>query len=218
MATPDVAELLRECLETGETRPCGKFLESIRRTIAVSVVIACRPFGDLGREAAEDLVQETCLKLFRGNYRAMRDLEGAEPRAILAFVRSVAVTTTLDYFRSETALKRTGGHARVPLGDEHHHDGCDFSRESIEQKILLDQIDRTLRASEGEMAGRDRQIFWLHYRHGLTAKDIAGMEHFGLSVKGVESLLFRLIAKLRKHFPKDEEGFSRGSRLEEGEG
>lgn len=216
---PDVAQLLKECLQAGDAHRCGKFLESVRRTIAVSVVIASRPFGAAAREVAEDLVQETCLKLCRDNYRAIRGLGDSDSRVILAFVRSVAVTTTLDYFRAQTALKRTGGQFTLSLTSDHCEVAGSSPPESdAEKMILLGQIDRTLRmTSSAETASRDRRIFWLHYRHGLTAKDIAGIGQFGLSIKGVESLLFRMLGTLRKHFQDAKKDIPPEPRLEEGE-
>ena len=44
---------------------------------------------------------------------------------------------------------------------------------------------------------RDRRIFWLYYRAGLKPAVIARMPGIGLSVKGVESAVFRLTKLVR---------------------
>ena len=45
---------------------------------------------------------------------------------------------------------------------------------------------------------RDRAIFWLYYKQGLSAKAIAGIRTIGLSVKGVESTIGRMVRLLRQ--------------------
>ena len=41
-------------------------------------------------------------------------------------------------------------------------------------------------------------MFWLYYRVGLTANAIAALPSIGLSMKGVESTILRLIRLLRQ--------------------
>jgi RNA polymerase sigma-70 factor, ECF subfamily len=50
-----------------------------------------------------------------------------------------------------------------------------------------------------ETKDRDRTIFWLYYRQGMTAKEITGLPGIGLSLKGVESALHRLVKLVRDH-------------------
>jgi RNA polymerase sigma-70 factor (ECF subfamily) len=50
---------------------------------------------------------------------------------------------------------------------------------------------------------RDRKLFWLYYRVGLTADAIAGLQSIGLSTKGVESNLLRLTRLLRDEIGRD---------------
>jgi len=45
---------------------------------------------------------------------------------------------------------------------------------------------------------RDKVVFLLYYRQGLTAKKIAGIPGIDLSEKGVESCLHRLTERVRK--------------------
>ena len=68
----------------------------------------------------------------------------------------------------------------------------------METRVLIGEIERCLQtlASEPNFA-RDYTIFWLYYRQGFTAKAISQVRGIGLSVKGVESTLLRLIRLLR---------------------
>jgi RNA polymerase sigma-70 factor (ECF subfamily) len=44
---------------------------------------------------------------------------------------------------------------------------------------------------------RDRVMFWLYYRQGYTAEEIARLPAIGLTAKGVESALRRVTVWLR---------------------
>ena len=69
----------------------------------------------------------------------------------------------------------------------------------MEQEILLRQIDSCLQSyGEGPIQERDRTVFWLYYRQGLTAKEIAALPSTGLTVKGVESAILRLKSLVRE--------------------
>jgi RNA polymerase sigma-70 factor (ECF subfamily) len=67
----------------------------------------------------------------------------------------------------------------------------------VEDKILLREIEDLI----GQIAEkeRDKVVFLLYYRQGLTAKKIAGIPGIELSEKGVESCLHRLTERVRKH-------------------
>jgi hypothetical protein len=55
-------------------------------------------------------------------------------------------------------------------------------------------IDRILRhvTARNPDQERDRTIFWLRHRQGLTASEIAAIPSIGLTTEGVESVLLRL--------------------------
>jgi hypothetical protein len=52
------------------------------------------------------------------------------------------------------------------------------------------------------MRGRDQTLFWLYYRHGMSASAIASLSTIGLSVKGVESAILRLTRQVRNHIAR----------------
>jgi hypothetical protein len=64
--------------------------------------------------------------------------------------------------------------------------------------LLLQEIDQCLQSC-AEVPGkrRDRLIFWLHYRQGLSANAISSLPAVGLTVKGVESVIYRLTGLVR---------------------
>jgi RNA polymerase sigma-70 factor (ECF subfamily) len=70
--------------------------------------------------------------------------------------------------------------------------------EQIETEVQLKEIEHLLdTASESDVSKRDRVIFRLYYKQGMTAKAIASIPNFQLSTKGVESSLARTTRFLR---------------------
>jgi RNA polymerase sigma-70 factor (ECF subfamily) len=68
----------------------------------------------------------------------------------------------------------------------------------MDREVLIRQIDGQLAAaSEPATRVRDRQIFWLYYRHGMTTRAIAAIPGIGLTQKGVESAIQRLTSHVR---------------------
>jgi len=183
------AAILDACLDTGSEAAWTAFVRRFQPLIAASVSRVARRYGGASPALVDDLVQETYLKLCKDNCRCLRDFKATHDEAIFGYLKVIATSVALDYFRARTALKRR---------DEVEESGAALeavtSSASIEQSALLDQLDQRLAATETE---RDRTIFWLYYRQGYTAKDIAAMPNLGLTQKGVESCLYRLTQSLR---------------------
>ena len=62
-------------------------------------------------------------------------------------------------------------------------------------------VDDLLKKS---VSPRDRQIFGLYYRQGMTAKQIASIQALNLSTKGVEAVIVRLNKLIREAFQNEE--------------
>jgi RNA polymerase sigma-70 factor (ECF subfamily) len=154
---------------------------------------AARP-GD-----ADDAIQECFLKLeaMRGKPFAGRAPFDCQETA-LAYLKVLAANTARDFFRKTTAEKRDS--AKTTSVEERLPEIVGFDSPKLERDVLIRQIDRLL---GGDF--QERTIFWLYYRQGFTAKEIAEVPAFQLSPKGVESLLRRLILAIRKQI---REGFS----------
>lgn len=148
-----------------------------------------RQWDVAGEEQRLDLCQEICLKLSQsiGSIPpgAMQEDSSAD-----AYLRALAANAARDVLRAQHARKR-GEHATVALEDRLPALAADLGMEP-ERMALLGQVNSLLEGS-----ARDRAAFWLYYRQGLTAKEIASIPWVGLTVKGVESLLYRMVDGVR---------------------
>lgn len=165
-----------------------------------AVVRALRQFGAAPtRELVDDLVQDAYVKLYADDLSALRRFRGGRPEALVAYLRAVAVNATRDHLRSAGADKRGARHVEMP-GDDVLAGTADpqHTEHATERAVLIDQIDRWLLSNTNDTSGgRDRWIFWLYYRYGLTARAISDIPAVGLSQKGVESTIHRLTRLVR---------------------
>lgn len=196
-----LAALLRDCLGAATTAAEWEaFAAGAHGPIAMAVVRGLRQFGATPtRELVDDLVQDTFVKLCTDNLAVLRRFRGGRPEALVAYLKIVACNVARDHARAAVAEKRGSGRVDAP-GDDvlAHAPDPATERNAADLAILLEQIDRRL-ASGTEVAarGRDRSIFWLYYRQGLTARAIAELPSIGLSQKGVESTIYRLTRMVR---------------------
>jgi RNA polymerase sigma-70 factor (ECF subfamily) len=182
-------EILNACLDTGNEAAWTAFVERFQPIIASGILRVVRRYGTPNPALVDDLVQETYLRLCKDNCRSLREFKAQHDEAIFGYLKVVAISVALDHFRARSAHKRRG-----EVEDDHAVSAASVPSSGIEQAALLQQIDKHLAAFESE---RDRTIFWLYYRQGYTANDIASIPHLGLTKKGVESCIYRLTQSLR---------------------
>jgi RNA polymerase sigma-70 factor, ECF subfamily len=193
-AKVSAAAVLSACLEAGTQKAWTDFVQMFQPLIASVIVRIIRRHGELDRSLADDLVQETYLRLCRGNCKALRSFEHRHEDSIFGFVKVVAASVAMDYYRARTAEKRSG---EVPSRIEDDFSGVPAPSADPVGSVLMSEISSHLeRISQSD---RDRAIFWLYYQQGYTAKDISQIPGIHLTAKGVESSLLRLTQAIRRH-------------------
>ncbi|MBY0503893.1 MAG: sigma-70 family RNA polymerase sigma factor [Bryobacteraceae bacterium] len=174
--------------------------------IVATVVRTASASGIPDRADIEDLVQEVYLKLCAQNYRVLRSVRSDHPNSVYGLVRAVSHSTTIDYLRR---LRNPTLDARKTVSLAALEQDLALSRPAeneLHRRLLFERLDVMLSdLCPPETAVRDRNTFWLYYRQGFTSKEIAALPALDLTVKGVESLLFRLTAALRNRL-SDEDG------------
>jgi RNA polymerase sigma-70 factor (ECF subfamily) len=193
------ADLIRACAE-GETAAWHEFMRRFHRIITITAYRVARRWSAASPALVDDLAQETYLKLCAGGGRVLAEFDSSDPDAILAFLRVVTTNVANDYFKRLHAGKRGGAQATESLDDLKHADTpvSAAGSDRIERTMLLQEVDACLSAvAPAETRDRDCVIFWLYYRQGLTAKEIAELPAIGLGLKGVESTLHRLTQLVR---------------------
>jgi len=143
----------------------------------------------------EDLTQVTYLKLWEDGRFLLRDFAVQHPEAILGYIKRTAANATHDYFKHGHSQSSGGERPHVSTSDVDLEAGKEVygSQEKIAFGVFLNEIDDHLkRRLTGPDQERDRMIFWLYFRQGMSTKEIASMPTIGLSTKGVGSVIERL--------------------------
>jgi RNA polymerase sigma-70 factor (ECF subfamily) len=190
-------ELVRACSESENAEAWEEFVCRFGKFITVVLARVARRYGENSSSVIEDLVQETYAKVCNDNCRLLRDFEPQHQDAFFGMLKVTAANVAHDYFRSRRSYKRGSGKVESELDQAGGlpPDPSFANQDRIEREILLQEIDRILISLM--LGERDREIFWLHYRQGLTASAIAEIPGYGLTAKGVESILHRLRGQLR---------------------
>jgi RNA polymerase sigma-70 factor (ECF subfamily) len=181
-------------MEANTLEAWEEFVREAHGVVASTVFKALARWRTPQRDQVEDLVQDTFLKLCAGNFSLLRRFRSDRQEPLVAYIRTIAASVVSDAQRSRAARKR--GWGDEPIGLDEIHDAAEprSSVAAIEREMLLDQVGRCL---SGQVE-RDRHVFWLYYRHGLTSQAIAGIRAVNLTSSGVESLIRRLTTAVRK--------------------
>jgi DNA-directed RNA polymerase specialized sigma24 family protein len=162
-------------------------------------------------EIIRDLVQQVYVRLFVHRGKALIQFHGRYERSIFAYLAQIATSVVSDYLRCESAGKRLGEPVSLEelvLDEEKPPDmllsslaveELSDSNCGVRERITIEDLTRELmELLEGEDKLRDILLFVLHAFHGLNARDLAAWPWFGLTPRGVETVLRRVKEVLRE--------------------
>ena len=168
------------CLCTEESTP-ALWEELVRRTqpiVRATLRSACGRYPEARSWIVQRLMDQTDSILY-------------------SYLKAIAIHVTIDLIRRQRAARRNLGIFRGPLPNSTSPpETWAFGGDRV---ILLREIDHILTRSDASRPhGRNRLIFWLYYREGLTSKAIASIPAMELTAKGVDSVLHRVAQLVRK--------------------
>jgi len=172
----------------------------IKKPVRLVVIRTASLWGAPSRALVDDLVQVTYLKLWQGGRQLLRDFALQHPEAILGYLKRTAANATHDYFKHGYSQSSGGVRPHVSTSDVEPEatNESHGSQERIDLGLFLAEVDDLLgHCLTGPDAERDRTIFWLYFRQGMSTKEIASLPTIGLSPKGVGSVIERLKHALR---------------------
>ena len=196
-------DLVKACVGSNDEAAWADFIRLSHPLIAKVVRrTAERYWPQTPRHLVDDLVQETYLKLCADECRLLRQFQSRHQDSIYGFLKVAAASVALDHFKSERARKRDINQTEE-FSEQASLDrpatGSGSLRE-MEEKVALRQIDEIVGTFfSGEILARNRAIFWLNHRDGMTAQAIASIPGIGLNTKGVESILRRMAHMIQSH-------------------
>jgi RNA polymerase sigma-70 factor, ECF subfamily len=204
------------CAGARDDEAWEEFVSRVGKSISLTIMRTASLWGQPSRSLLEDLVQVTYLKLWEGGCRLLRDFAVERPEAILGYLKKTAANATHDYFKHGRSHSSGGDQPHVSTSDVDPEAGKEVhgSQERIDFGVFLSEIDKHLNGClTGSDQERDRMIFWLYFRQGMSTKEIASLPTIGLGAKGVGSVIERLKQAIREQIlgshsvPDDDEEY-----------
>jgi RNA polymerase sigma-70 factor (ECF subfamily) len=190
----DLADFLQISLASGDPQDCEKFIALAQPVIASAILRVLSRWKSIDRQRVDDLVQDTFARLYERNASALRSVRCDGSPMLAAWLRTVAASVALDFLRSRAAQKHGSGKEERDVEDPNLNlPSSEDTFATVDRTLLMERIGRCLQPQ----SVRDRSIFWLYYRQGFTARDIAQIPAVGMKVKGVETTLFRVTRAVR---------------------
>ena len=152
-----------------------------------------------------DLFQSTILKLVENRCAVLRRFSGKAEDELMAYLAVIARSVVRDHFRRLRAQKRGPWPASSVSSEESEQVGQPGAiphawQNPMEREILVRELEQvsmeTIRIHSGD-PDRDRLIFQLYFKDGLSTAQIAACEGVGLSKTGIEKTLNRLKDRVR---------------------
>jgi len=200
IVTPTAANrLARICAFSTNAPEWEEFVRLLTPVVAVTARRVSLLWSDSSGTTVSEIVQEVFLKLCEDERRILREFEDRGHDSFFKLMRMITASVATDHFRRTRAEKRGGRMGAVPL------DGALIDKElrdidavrAVEWPALMAQLDGLLRLYPDTISERDRTLFWMYYKQGMTAEAIARIPAMGLGAKGVESALLRVTKLLR---------------------
>ena len=187
--------LLEACAKPTVGGAWEEFMRRYHPVITSAALRVSRRWGTGSSGEIDDVVQEIYLKLCADGGRILGSFRASQPEAVFGYVKVVATNIAHDFFRHQSAAKR-GVLQTVSLAESNAQASLP---DRMERRLNLAQLDRLLTAlTQNENGARDRAIFRLYFRQGMTAQAISELPGVSLNAKGVEGVLYRLTRALRK--------------------
>ena len=193
-------ELVRLCAGPCDNEAWEEFVLRVGKPISLAVMRTAAMWGSTSRVVIEDLIQATYLKLWDGGKKLLHDFALERPDAIVGYLKRIAANATHDFFKHGQSQSSGGAAEHVSTVDIDPEAGHEShgSAGQIDYRIFLQEIDGHLKhCLTGPDQERDRTIFWLYFRQGMSTKEIASLPGIGLSTKGVGSAIERMKQSLR---------------------
>ncbi len=181
-------ELFRLCGDCRDRDAWHEFHRRYQPVISrvIRAKLARSGVSDLSR--VDDLIQEVYLRLFRDGARALRQFAPRHANADLAFLKVIACNVVTD------SLRKSGSEIALEEDAMDHFASESGIAPDLDRQLLVDSITKTV-ADLG--SDRDREVFHLYFRVGFSAAQISRLQFTGLSVKGVESIIGRVVREIR---------------------
>ena len=201
------ADLLRECgRKLTDAAHWQEFQERFQRRIFTCLmrILRIRNFEDDVISVTAELTQDVWVRMVQNNAHILRSFKGDTDFSVAAFIARVCESVASDFCRRQSAVRRQVGEV-IPISTLDDTDDWHPEAREVDMNTILAWIDveRLVESDpEKRLAARNVLVFKLHYVDGFSNAEIAEFPGFNLTEQGVEKVLQRLRARLRKRMKR----------------
>ena len=187
-----IRELLNLCLSSDDQELWQELVRRTQPLIANVIINTIRRWQEPAPSLVDDLIQNTYLKLFANDRKALRSLKNEYENTVFGYLKVVASNVVRDHFRRpESRVEEVELADPVLPPTPNGMDKIEFVRMKEQLQSRLEKL------ASSPTYSRDVAIFWFYYEQGYTAKEISMLPNVNLTVKGTEAVLKRLTDFLR---------------------
>jgi RNA polymerase sigma factor (sigma-70 family) len=195
-------ELCASCFEDGQY--WEEFVRRYNKSLTRCVYYTYRRFSGEPQPPqwiVAELLQDTYLKILKNKCASLRSFRGEAEIEAEVYLMQIAISVTLDYLRRQHSLKR---HMRVESIEESRATEEVWEwrvgmpnpyTEELAERELIKLLRRTFTGKNSE---RDILLFMLHFREGLTPREIARAKICDLKPTSIAHALERMRSRLRE--------------------
>ncbi len=162
--------------------------------------------GPREADVVSDLIQEVYVRLLAHDRRALSSFRGDSGYAVLAYLGKVAQAVVGDDLRKSSSQKRAAHLVSIDADSDGDMPDVGSTLEADErtgpdhmlsERLVLERFRQALASTGSANATRDALIFQLHVLDGLSAREIAAIPEYDMSVAAVEAVLRRTRDRLK---------------------
>lgn len=160
-------------------------------------------------EIIKDLRQDVYIKLLKNDSQALKNFNGKNETSFLAYLHVIAKNVVVNYVNTISYQKSVSISKIKHRSDSEDSemfpfqpvsmDTVDELEKSIFKNFILEKIKTCFHSKNFE---RDILLFKLFYFKGFTSREIAKDTNFKLSASGIETVVNRIVQRLRENLKK----------------
>lgn len=190
----DTVSLIQQA-RMGDEAALGRLLERHRDHLR-QIADQALPARIKSRVDASDIVQQTCLSVFR----QIAEFEGSETPQFVAWLRQIHERNIQNAVRDQLQTQKRGDGREESLADREVQAA---NAGTPSQHAMQQEASVQLAQGLEQLPEDERQVLKLRYLEGLTLVEIH--ERLGLSKDAVVWLMQKGMKRLRRSLPSDEQ-------------
>lgn len=190
--TSDI-ELISKCINENDIYAWEEFVRKFSRLVWKSIRKTFYNYSfQHTREDIEDMYNSVFLSLMENDFKKLRQFKNKNDCAVSTWLAIISVRTTIDFLRKDKSYLSID----TAEEDQNLWEIVPDHSQRADRKIETFQNERDFERSVENLPPKDRMIYDILFRRGISAEDAAEM--LGMTTQSIYTRKHRIIEKIRK--------------------